>query len=144
QAATLDRDARAGRRAGEMARAGAGIRAADIGLVVAGSSAMDTATPAEACNIARALGIEATAFDVNSACTSFFVQLHVLSLMRPDALPPFVLLVVPEAVTHAVDYTDRAAAVLWGDGSAAAVLSTTVPGPARILDVGVASSPDGA
>ena len=35
---------------------------------------MDTATPAEACNIARALGIEAPAFDVNSACTSFFAQ----------------------------------------------------------------------
>src|SRR5262249_61411265 len=58
--------------------------------------------------------------------------------------PPFVLLVVPEAVTRAVDYPDRAAAVLWGDGSVAAVLSTRVPGPARVLDVGVASSPDGA
>jgi len=116
QEATMHTHADTGRRAAEMALARAGIRATDVGLVIAGSSAMDTATPAEACNVARALGIEATAFDVNSACTSFFVQLHVLSLMRPDALPPFVLLVVPEAVTRAVDYTDRAAAVLWGDG----------------------------
>jgi len=144
QEATLHTNADAGRRAAEMALTRAGIRAADVGLVMAGSSAMDTATPAEACNVARALGIEATAFDVNSACTSFFVQLHVLSLMRPDALPPFVLVVVPEAMTRAVDYSDRTAAVLWGDGAVAAVLSTSVPGPARILDVSLASSPEGA
>ena len=41
------------------------------------------------------------AFDVNSACTSFLAQLHLLSLDGPEALPPFVLLVVPEALTRA-------------------------------------------
>ena len=128
QEATLYTHAEAGRRAAEMALARAGIAPADVGMVIAGSSVMDTATPAEACNIARALGVEAPAFDVNSACTSFFAQLHVLSLMRPEALPPWVLLVVSEAVTRAVDYSDRSSAVLWGDGSVAAVLSTQVPG----------------
>src|SRR5207249_2901586 len=59
QEATLYTHAEAGRRAAEMALARAGITAADIGMVIAGSSVMDTATPAEACNIARALGIEA-------------------------------------------------------------------------------------
>src|SRR5207244_9578497 len=116
QEATLYTHAEAGRRAATMALARAGISAADVGMVVAGSSVMDTATPAEACNIARALGIEAPAFDVNSACTSFFAQLHLVSLMRPDALPPFVLLVLSEAVTWAVDLVERASAVLWGDG----------------------------
>jgi 3-oxoacyl-[acyl-carrier-protein] synthase III len=144
QAATLYTHAEAGRRAAEMALARAGITAADVGLVIAGSSVMDTATPAEACNIARALGIEAPALDVNSACTSFFAQLYVLSLMRPEALPPFVLLVVSEAVTRVVDYTDRASSVLWGDGSAAAVVSMRVPGRARIVDTTLASSPEGA
>ncbi|HXJ32424.1 MAG TPA: ketoacyl-ACP synthase III [Candidatus Eisenbacteria bacterium] len=144
QEATLYTHADAGRRAAEMALGRAGIGAADIGLVIAGSSVMDTATPAEACNIAHALGIEAPALDVNSACTSFFAQLHLLSLMRPDALPPFVLLVVAEAVTRAVDYTDRASAVLWGDGTIAAVVSTTVPGRASIVESTLVSSPEGA
>lgn len=144
QEAALYTHAEAGRRAAEMALARAGIATADVGMVIAGSSAMDTATPAEACNVARALGIEAPALDVNSACTSFFAHLHVLSLMRPEALPPFVLLVVPEAVTRTVDYTDRGAAVLWGDGAAAAVVSTTVPGRARILSTTLTSSPAGA
>jgi 3-oxoacyl-[acyl-carrier-protein] synthase-3 len=144
QEATLYTHAEAGRRAAEMALSRSGLTAADVGLLIAGSSVMDTATPAEACNIARALGIEAPALDVNSACTSFFAQLYVLSLMRPEAVPPFVLVVVSEAVTRAVDYTDRSSAVLWGDGAAAAVVSLRVPGRARILDATLASSPEGA
>ena len=141
QEATLYTHAEAGRRAAEMALARAGLTAADVGMVIAGSSVMDTATPAEACNIARALGIEAPALDVNSACTSFFAQLHIVSLMRPDALPPFVLLVVSEAVTRAVDYTDRSSAVLWGDASVAAVVSTQVPGSTRAWRRGLVAHP---
>ncbi len=82
QEAALYTHAEAGRRAADMALERAGITAADVGMVIAGSSVTDTATPAEACNIARALGIEAPAFDVNSACTSFFAHLHLVALMR--------------------------------------------------------------
>jgi 3-oxoacyl-[acyl-carrier-protein] synthase-3 len=142
--AALYTHADTGRRAAEMAIARAGISTADIGMVVAGSSMMDTATPAEACNVARALGLEVPAFDVNSACTSFFVNLYVLSLMQPDKLPPYVLVVVPEAVTRCIDYSDRGAAVLWGDASVAAVISTRIPSRARIVGNTLASSPAGA
>lgn len=142
--AALYTHAESGRRAAEMAIARAGISATDIGMVLAGSSVMDTTTPAEACNIARALDLEVPAFDINSACTSFFVNLYVLSLMQADKVPPYVLVVAPEAVTKSVDYTDRSSAVLWGDGTVAAVISTQVPGRARILDSTLASSPAGA
>ncbi len=142
--AALYTNAESGRRAAEMALARAGIGACDIGMVIGGSSVPDTTAPAEACNIARALGIEAPALDVTSACTSFFAQLHVLSLMRPEALPRFVLAVVTEPNTRAVDYTDRASAVLWGDGAVAAVLSTTTPSHAQILGSTLASNPGGA
>lgn len=142
--ATLYTHAETGRRAAEMAIERAGIDRSAIGLVLAGSSAMDTATPAEACNVARALDIEAPALDVNSACTSFFANLYLLSLMQPEKLPPYVLVVVPEAVTRSVDYGDRASAVLWGDAAAAAVVSTRVPSRIEILDNTFASSPSGA
>jgi len=142
--ATLYTHADTGRRAAELALARAGVERARIGLVIAGSSAMDTATPAEACNVARALEVEVPAFDVNSACTSFFAGLYVLSLMDPAKLPDFVLLVVPEAMTRAVDYDDRSSAVLWGDGAVAAVLSPRVPGRALVLDSVLQSSPAGA
>ena len=98
----------------------------------------------EARGIARELGLEVPVFDVNSACTSLFAQLYVLSLMRVDALPPYVLVCAPEALSRTVDYNDRASAVLWGDGAAAAVISLTEPGRARIDGNRLNSSPAGA
>lgn len=142
EVATYD-NAELGVRAARMALERAGIAASDVGWVVAGGSAPDTASPAEACNVAGRLGIEAPSFDVNSACTSFFVGVHLLASMRPEALPRFVLLVVPEALTKTVDYRDRATAVLWGDGAVAAVLSATEPARATITGTTVMSQPSG-
>jgi 3-oxoacyl-[acyl-carrier-protein] synthase-3 len=136
-------NAETGRRAAEMAIARAGIATGDIGMVISGSSAPDMVTPADACTIAAKLGLEVPCFDVNSACTSFHVAMHVLSLMDPQKLPPFVLSVVPEGVTRTVNYSDRASAVLWGDGASAAVLSTRERGRAEVLGTSLDSSPAG-
>ena len=137
-------NAEIGRRAALQAVSRAGLSLSDIGMVISGCSATDTSSPAEACNIAKLLGLEVPAFDVGSACTSFFVGLYVLSLMQPEKLPSYVLIVTPEGLTRTVDYSDRAAAVLWGDAATAAVVSTTQPGRARILGAQLCSSPAGA
>jgi 3-oxoacyl-[acyl-carrier-protein] synthase-3 len=133
-----------GARAAEMAIQRAGISRTDIGMVIAGTSASDTHSPAEACNIARVLDLEVPSFNVQSACTSFYVQLHLLSLMDVAGPPDFVLLVVPDTLTTSVDYNDRAAAVLWGDGAAAAVVSRRHPSSRRILGTTLEGSPAGA
>ena len=139
--ATLYPTAELGRRAAELAIERAGIDRREIGMLIAGSSAPDFASPADACNVAAALGLEVPAFDVNSACTSLLVQVHLLGLMDPAKLPAFVLLVAPDSLTKTVDYTDRSAAVLWGDAAAAAVVSTRVPGRAQLLGSTLASRP---
>jgi 3-oxoacyl-[acyl-carrier-protein] synthase III len=139
--AATESNATLGARAARLALERAGVAAADIGLVIAGSSAHDTSAPAEACNIAGELEMEVPAFDVSSACTSFYVQLYLLSLMDPARLPDWVLLVAPETLTTTVDYNDRASAVLWGDAAAAAVVSTRHVARAQILASEVASSP---
>ncbi len=136
-------NAELGRRAAMLALERAGIEAGEVGLVVGGSCAPDTVSPAEACNVSRLLGIEAPSLDVNSACTSYLAGIHALSLMRPRALPDYVLLVCMESMTRTVDYSDRGAAVLWGDAGLAAVLSPRVAGPARILGSSLESSPAG-
>jgi len=141
--AALHSNADLGRRAAELARSGAGIEESQVGMLIGGSSVMDAATPAEACNIARGLELEVPAFDVNSACTSFYVQLYLLSMMQPDQLPDYVVVVAADSLTKSVDYTDRAAAVLWGDGAAAAVVSTRHPSRARIEGNTMVSSPAG-
>jgi 3-oxoacyl-[acyl-carrier-protein] synthase-3 len=121
----------------------AGIDRQDIGMLLSGNSAADWASPAEACTIANALDIDVPAIDVRSACTSFFAQIHLLSMMQPDKLPRFVLLVAPEALTKTVDYSDRRAAVLWGDGALAAVISTQEPAPTQIIGSSLNSNPSG-
>ncbi|MGD9765006.1 MAG: 3-oxoacyl-ACP synthase III family protein [Candidatus Binatia bacterium] len=142
--AALYNNASTGQRAAEMAVSRAGLQLENIGMVISGSCAPDTTVPADACNIAAALGLEVPSFDIASACTTFGAQLHALSLMRPEKLPRFILIVVPENTTRAVDFRDRRTAVLWGDGTAAAVLSAVEPGPIRIAHVDLASSPAGA
>jgi len=136
-------NAELGARAAHMALERAGISAADVGLIIGGSCAPDTVSPAEACNLGRLLEIEAPALDVNSACTSFLAGMHVLSMMRPEALPDYVLLVAMESMTRTVDYSDRSAAVLWGDAGLAAVLSPRHTGRARIRSSHLESSPAG-
>lgn len=136
-------NAELGRRAAELAISRAGIDRRDIGMLLAGTSVPDTTCPAEACNIANALELEVPAFDVNSACTSFFALLYTVAIAQADKLPPYVLLVATEGFTRIVDYHDRSSAVLWGDGAAAAVVSARHPGRAEILGNTIESSPAG-
>lgn len=141
--ATVCTNAELAKVAGGQAISRAGIAFSDIGMVISGGSVPDCVTPAEACRLAAALDIDAPAFDVRSACTSFGVTLHVLSMMREEALPPHVLIVMPESTTRIVSYRDRSSAVLWGDGCAAMVVSTKERGPAVITGSTLESQPDG-
>jgi 3-oxoacyl-[acyl-carrier-protein] synthase-3 len=141
QEAAIYSNIETGKRAAMMALDRAGLRAADIGMVIAGGCCPEMAIPSEACRIAAALGIEAVALDVNSACSSFGAQLHLLASMQ--GLPPYTLVVNPENTTRAVDYADRATCVLWGDGTSAAIVSREAPARVRIVETTLASSPAG-
>lgn len=141
--ASLYSHADTGKEASEMALRRAGIDREQIGLVIAGSSRPEMSSPADACAVADALELEVPSFDINSACTSMWAALYMLSMMRPEALPDFVLLVTPESLTTTVDYSDRSASVLWGDCTTAAVLSTRTPARARIIGNTFVSSPAG-
>lgn len=136
-------NAEMGARAARMALARAGLDVGDVGLLIGGGCAPNTLSPAEACNIGAALGVQAAALDVNSACTSFIAGVYVLSLMDPAKLPDYVLLVCAEPMTGTVDYNDRSSAVLWGDGALAAVFSPRHPGRARVLGSRLVSDPGG-
>ena len=137
-------NAELGAAAARMALERAGISAGEVGLVLGGGCAPDTVSPAEACNLSRLLEIDAPSLDINSACTSFLAGIHMLSMMREEALPDYVLLVSMESMTRTVDYSDRSAAVLWGDAGLAAVLSTRHGGRARLLGSVLESNPAGA
>jgi 3-oxoacyl-[acyl-carrier-protein] synthase-3 len=123
--ASLYSNAQTAAAAARMALERAGLMPSDIGLVLSGSSAPAFSSPAEAATVAAELGIDALCIDVNSACTTFGMQLDLLDRMAAESLPPFVLICQPENLTRSVDFGDRSAAILFGDGSAAAVLSAS-------------------
>jgi 3-oxoacyl-[acyl-carrier-protein] synthase III len=126
-------NAQSGAEAARMALHRAGIKPSDVGLLISGSSAPDYVSPCEAAIVASELGIDVPCFDLNSACTTFGSQIHFLSGMRSEVLPPFVLVVDSESLTRTVDYADRSSAVLFGDGSTAAVVSATVPAASTFI-----------
>jgi 3-oxoacyl-[acyl-carrier-protein] synthase-3 len=142
--AALHTNAELGARAAELAIARAGIERSRIGMLISGSSAPGVLCPAEAAFVAKELGLEVPAFDLNSACTTFLAQLFHLSLMHPERVPEFVLIVQTETLTTTIDYADRNTAVLFGDGAAAALVSLRVPSRVRALHLHAHSSPQGA
>ena len=124
--ASLYNNAQTASSAARMALKRAGLEPGDIGLVFSGCSAPAWSSPAEAAMVAAELGIDAPCLDVNSACTTFGMQIDLLSRMAADRLPPFVLICQPENLTRSLDFSDRSTAILLGDGSAAAVVSASV------------------
>lgn len=139
--ASLHSNAETGAMAARRAITAAGLQPGDIGMVISGSCAPQSSCPAEACTIAAALGIEAPAFDLNSACSSLAWQLHFLASMREDRMPDFVLLLQVENSTRAIDYSDRNSCVLWGDCSTAQVVSLRVPARLKLIHSQIASDP---
>jgi len=123
QEARLYTNAETGRRAALLAIERAGIRPEEIGMVIAGGCSPDTCIPAEASSVAKALGLEVPCFDLASACSTFGAQLHFAAMMGAG-LPDYVLLVIPENTTRVTDYADRSSAILFGDATSAAVVST--------------------
>ncbi|MEJ7728307.1 MAG: ketoacyl-ACP synthase III [Polyangiaceae bacterium] len=141
--AALYSNAETGRRAALMAIERAGIKPTDIGMVVAGGCSPDTCIPAEAATIAKALGLTVPAFDLHSACSTFGLHIHFLSQMAAT-LPEYVLVVTPENTTRITDFADRSSAILFGDATSAAVVSTKVPSRVRASFTAFNANPEGA
>ncbi len=112
--------------------------------LIAGTSVPDWDIPANACSIAGKLGMSCTAYDVNSACSTFVVNLHVARALLLAGQANTVGVINAERYTTRVDYSDRASCVLFGDSASAAILeaSDTAQG-LELIDTIVHSDPSG-
>lgn len=116
---TSDLAAEASRRA--LARAG--LRAADIDLVVVATTTPDLTFPATAAILQAKLGIErGAAFDVQAVCSGFVFALSTAEKFLTSGQHERALVVGAETFSRIVDWTDRATCVLFGDGAGAFVL----------------------
>jgi 3-oxoacyl-[acyl-carrier-protein] synthase-3 len=116
-----------------------------VDTVIAGTSVPDDDIPASACAVAAQLGMERVrAFDVNSACSSFVVQCHVMRSLMATKATTIGAIFCAERFSTRLDYSDRRNSILFGDASIALVASADPKsGSLQVIDTMVESAPSG-
>ena len=134
-----------GAEAARRALAQAGVRPEQIGWVICNCDLPFDLVPGTANYIAKALGVRSGPhIDVNSACSSFARHMKMISDMRPEACPEFVLTIQTAAYTTRTNYAaDSIDGYIWGDGAAAQVSSLKHPGRLKVEPLVFASEPNG-
>ncbi|MEV4441593.1 ketoacyl-ACP synthase III [Streptomyces sp. NPDC049577] len=112
----------------------AGITPGDIGLLVLATSCPDELGPATACRVQARIGAgAAVAFDVGAACSGWLFATRVAhDWLRADASTGYAAVVGVEAFSKFLNPRDRATAMLFADGAAAAILGPADNGFAGI------------
>ena len=101
----------------------AGIEAAEIELIVLGTTTPNLIFPSTACLLQEKLGaLGCAAFDVNAACSGFMYALSIADKFIRTGTVKTALVVGAETLTRMLDWTDRGTCVLFGDGAGAVVL----------------------
>ena len=112
--------------AAKSALADAGVSANDIDMIIVSTTTPDLTFPATAALVQQKLGIShGAAFDVQAVCSGFIYGLSVASAMIESGQARRALLIGAETMTRLLDWSDRATAVLFGDGGGAVVLEET-------------------
>lgn len=113
----------------EQALAAAGVSALDIDLIILGSTTPEEICPNTASYIKNELGaVKASAFDLNSACTSWFYGLNVATDMIKAGSIKKALVVGSERLSLAMDWQKRESCFLFGDGAGAVLLEASEKG----------------
>jgi 3-oxoacyl-[acyl-carrier-protein] synthase-3 len=108
------------------ALAAAGLTAADIDLIVFGTTSFEDQAPNQASGLQKQLGANnAASMDVNTACTSFLYSLSTANALIRTGTVRTALVVGGEVISRFMDWRNRNVAVLFGDGCAAVVLQAT-------------------
>ena len=124
---TAEMSIASGRAAIEMA----GIDPLSIDALVLATTTPDRTVPATSATVQHALGLRCGAFDVNAACSGFVYALvtgHGLIAMGMKR----VLVIGTDTLSRITDWTDRNTAILFADGSGAAVIEA-VTGPGQLM-----------
>jgi 3-oxoacyl-[acyl-carrier-protein] synthase III len=102
----------------------AGLKAAEIDLIVLATATPDQTFPSSATKVQASLGIDdCIAFDVHAVCTGFLYALSVADSMLRSGNAQKALVIGAETFSRILDWEDRATCVLFGDGAGALVLS---------------------
>ncbi len=95
----------------------------DVDAIVYATASPDRLLPSAACDLQAILGAKnAAAFDVGAACAGFVYSLNVAEGLIASEQAKNVLVIAAERLTKIMDWSDRATAVLFGDGAGATLV----------------------
>jgi 3-oxoacyl-[acyl-carrier-protein] synthase-3 len=101
----------------------AGVDAADIDLIVVGTTSPDLIFPNIATLVQHRLGIHGCpAFSIEAACTGFIYALTIADKFVRAGEVKCALVIGAEIISKLVDWTDRNTCVLFGDGAGAVIV----------------------
>jgi 3-oxoacyl-[acyl-carrier-protein] synthase III len=124
-------------KASERALHHAGLKGADLDLIVLATATPDETFPATATAVQKALGMASgAAFDVQAVCAGFVYGLSIADSMIKTGLASTALVIGAETFSRILDWSDRSTCVLFGDGAGAVVLRGE-PGKGTAADRGI-------
>ena len=109
---------------GRRAIAMAGVDPSSIDALILSTTTPDRTVPATSATVQHALGLRCGAFDVNAACSGFvyaYVTANGLAAIGAKRL----LVIGTDTLSRITDWSDRGTAILFADGSGAAVVEST-------------------
>lgn len=117
--ATSDMAIRAAERCLKQAR----VDASEVDLIIVATVTPDHMTPSTACIVQSHLGCDASAFDVNAACSGFIYGLIMASQSVRTGCSRNALIIGAETLTMILDPEDRKTYPLFGDGAGAVLIT---------------------
>lgn len=115
--------------AAKLALEEAGMKAADLDMIIVGTLSGDYVTPSTACEVQSMLGADhAVAFDINAACSGFMFAMNTAYAYIQSGIYQNALVIGAETLSKLMDWNDRSTCVLFGDGAGAAVVKADETG----------------
>jgi 3-oxoacyl-[acyl-carrier-protein] synthase-3 len=121
-------------RAAERALARANLAASDLDMIIVATVTPDSPMPACAVRVQTKLGAaNIPAFDVSAACAGFLFGITIADQFIRTGAMRRVLVIGVELLSRIIDWSDRATAVLFGDGAGAVILERAEAGAANTI-----------